>query len=127
MYEIFEKLLKERDLKAADVSRGTGLSSTFFTEWKKGKSKNPSPANLQKIADFFGVSLDYLMTGKEPALDYLYNEENADLLIEITMKLKSDKAFAERMARYMRLSDEGKKYADNSIDLMYLKEHEGED
>lgn len=43
------------------------------------------------------------------------------------MKLKSDKAFAERMARYMRLSDGGKKYADNSIDLMYIKEHQGED
>ena len=54
-------------------------------------------------------------------------EINSNLLIEITMKLKSDKAFAERMARYMRLSDEGKKYADNSIDLMYLKEHQGED
>lgn len=126
MYEIFEKLLKEKGVKAADVTRATGVSSTVFSEWKKGKS-TPKADKRKKIAEYFGVTLEYLDTGKDSSVDYLYNEENADLLIEITMKLKSDKAFAERMARYMRLSDEGKKYADNSIDLMYLKEHEGED
>lgn len=126
MYEIFEKLLKEKGVKAADVTRATGVSSTVFSEWKKGKS-TPKADKRKKIAEYFGVSLEYLDTGIEPEIDYLYTDGNSDLLIEITMKLKNDKAFAERMARYMRLSDEGKKYADNSIDLMYLKEHEGED
>lgn len=126
MYEIFEKLLKEKGVKAADVTRATGVSSTVFSEWKKGKS-TPKADKRKKIAEYFGVTLEYLDTGKDSSVDYLYTDENSDLLIEITMKLKSDKAFAERMARYMRLSDEGKKYADNSIDLMYLKEHEGED
>lgn len=126
MYEIFEKLLKERGLKAADVSRGTGLSSTFFTEWKKGKSKNPNPTNLQKVADFFGVSLDYLMTGKEPALDYLYTDENADFLVEVT-RMSKDKEFVARIKKYMTLLSEDKKSVDDMIDFMYNKEHKGED
>lgn len=62
MYEIFARLLEERGLKAADVCRGTGLPSSLFSEWKRGKS-TPKPDKLQKIADFFGVPLSYLLTG----------------------------------------------------------------
>lgn len=61
MYENFEKIINQLGYKPADVARGTGLSSTFFTEWKKGKSKNPNPVSLQKIAEFLCVSLDFLM------------------------------------------------------------------
>lgn len=69
MYEIFYKLLVERKLKAADVCRGTGLPSSLFSEWKKGKS-TPKADKIKKIADFFGVSVNYLMTGEEdPVLD----------------------------------------------------------
>jgi len=64
MYEIFAKLLAERNLKAADVCKGTGLPSSLFSEWKRGKS-TPKADKLKKIADYFGVSVDYLMTGKE--------------------------------------------------------------
>lgn len=64
MYEIFAKLLDERNLKAADVCKGTGLPSSLFSEWKRGKS-TPKADKLKKIADYFGVSVDYLMTGKE--------------------------------------------------------------
>lgn len=63
MYEIFAKLLEERNLKAADVCRNTGLPSSLFSEWKRGKS-TPKADKLQKIADYFGVSLVFLMTGK---------------------------------------------------------------
>ena len=77
MYEIFERLLAENGLRASDVAKGTGLSSTFFTEWKKGKSKNPNPKNLKKVADFFGVTVDYLMTGKDK--DGLTDADNKDI------------------------------------------------
>lgn len=64
MYEIFARLLELKKVKAADVCRATGLPSSLFSEWKKGKS-NPKVDKLQKIADYFGVTVDYLMTGKE--------------------------------------------------------------
>lgn len=64
MYEIFERLLKEKNLKGADVTRATGIASSTLTDWKKGRSK-PKQDKLQKIADFLGVSFEYLTTGKE--------------------------------------------------------------
>jgi len=39
MYEIFAELLEKKGLKAADVTRATGIKSPVFSEWKKGKSK----------------------------------------------------------------------------------------
>ena len=79
-----------------------------------------------KIANFLDVSVEYLMTGKEPNAEYLYSDENADLLIEITRKMKNDSAFADRLARYMSLLSENKKSVDDMIDLMYSKEHKEE-
>lgn len=64
MYEIFEQLLRQYGCKAADVARATGINQTVFSEWKKGKS-NPKTDKLQLIADYFGKSVDYLITGKE--------------------------------------------------------------
>lgn len=64
MYEIFEKLLKERGITAYRVSKETGVTTATLTSWKQGKY-TPKPEKMQKIADYFGVSLSYLMTGKE--------------------------------------------------------------
>ncbi len=64
MYEIFARLLNQRNLKAADVCRGTGLPSSLFSEWKRGKS-TPKADKMKKIADFFEVSVDYLLNGEE--------------------------------------------------------------
>lgn len=84
MYEIFLKLLQARGLKAADVCRGTGLPSSLFSEWKKGKS-TPKADKMKKIADFFGVSTEYLMTGEEPenGEKYYLNDETAAMAQEL--------------------------------------------
>ena len=83
MYEIFEKLLKEKGLKAADVTRATGIKSPVFSEWKKGKSK-PNAEKLIKIANFLGVSVEYLMTGNDRNEEkYYLNEETASMAQEL--------------------------------------------
>ena len=64
MYEIFVQLLDRTGKKASDVAKATGIPSSTFLTGKKGKS-SPKAEKLQKIADYFGVSVDYLMTGKE--------------------------------------------------------------
>ena len=75
MYEVFLNLLERRGLKASDVAKATGIHPSTFSDWKKGKSK-PKQENLKKIADFFGVTLEYLMTGKEAeGTPYYLNEE----------------------------------------------------
>ena len=64
MYEIFEQLLQKYGVTPYKVSKETGVTQATLSNWKSGRSI-PKQPTMQKIADFFGVSLDYLMTGKE--------------------------------------------------------------
>jgi len=68
MYEIFERLLNQAGVTAYRVSKETGIGASTFSDWKKGRS-TPKQEKLQKIADYFGVSVDYLMTGKNSSPD----------------------------------------------------------
>ena len=60
MYEIFEKLLEERNLTVAEVSRATGISQSTFSNWKSRRNKL-SANNAIRLASFFGVTVGYLM------------------------------------------------------------------
>lgn len=64
MYEIYQALLKERGLNSSDVSKATGITTGALSHWKNGRN-TPKIDTLQKIANFLGVSLNYLTTGKE--------------------------------------------------------------
>ena len=75
MYEIFEQLLQKFNITPYKISKDTGVTQTTLSNWKNGKS-TPSTANMQKIADYFNVSIDYLMTGQE-STDNKRSEFNA--------------------------------------------------
>lgn len=60
MYEIIDTLLKERGITGAQMSADLGMSRSFMTELRKGRAKGIKLETAQKIADYFGVSLDYL-------------------------------------------------------------------
>lgn len=64
MYEIFSNLLQKYGVTAYKVSKETGVSQSTLSDWKRGIS-TPKQDKLQKIADYFGVSLTYLLTGNE--------------------------------------------------------------
>ena len=64
MYEIFEQLLQKYGLTAYKVSKETGITQSTLSDWKRGRS-TPKTENMKKIADYFGVTVEYLMTGKE--------------------------------------------------------------
>lgn len=66
MYSVFEQLLQKYNLTAYKVSKATGVTQTSLSNWKSGRN-TPSAKTLQKIADYFGVTVDYLMTGEEDA------------------------------------------------------------
>lgn len=63
MYSVFLKLLALRGLSVADVCKATGISQSTMSNWKK-RNNLITGKNAKLIADFFGVSIDYLMTGK---------------------------------------------------------------
>ena len=64
MYEVFEQLLQKYKMTAYKVAKEAGVTQTALSNWKTGKS-TPTTKTLQKLADYFGVTIDYLMTGKE--------------------------------------------------------------
>lgn len=80
-YENFQKLCESRGIKPSAVSRETGISTATLTSWKQGKY-TPKQDKLQKIADFFGVTLEMLMTG-ETTEGYYFDDESAKAAQEI--------------------------------------------
>lgn len=59
-YQKFEQLVKSRGITAYRVAKDLGLAPTVFSDWKSGKSK-PKADKLKKIADYFGVSIEYFL------------------------------------------------------------------
>ena len=57
-------LLQPRGI-SKKLSEATGISSGNISDWKKGRSK-PTAEALTSIADYFDVSVDYLL-GREPS------------------------------------------------------------
>ena len=84
MYEIFAKLMKANGCTAYQVSKATGIAQSTLSDWKSGKSV-PKADKIQKIADYFGVPAEYLMTGEEKkdGPKYYLNDETAAIAQDI--------------------------------------------
>jgi len=85
MYEIFERLLSDRGMTVAEFSRQTGIPKSALSEWKTGKYKSPKPERLRQIAEYFGVSVDFLMTGD--AQEKYYEDP---VTAELAQRMKDD-------------------------------------
>lgn len=84
MYDIFEQLLQNFGISAYKFCKDTGISQSTISTWKK--KRNLISGDLAKqIADYFNVSLEYLMTGeeKEGGERYYLNDETAQVAQEI--------------------------------------------
>lgn len=65
MVEIIVNLFESSGKSGNSILKELSLSPTAISEWKKGKSK-PTVDALIKIADYFGVSVDYLLGRETP-------------------------------------------------------------
>ena len=109
-YQNFEELCKQRNIKPNKVSKETGVSTATLTSWKQGKY-TPKPDKLKLIADFFNVSLEFLMRNEdvqwnpfEQTIDYTISlsEEEQDLLMKYR---KADATQKEMIRRILAYSD----------------------
>ncbi len=83
MYEIFEELCKQKGVTPYRVCKETGITTATISNWKAGRY-SPKADKMQKIADFFGVSLDYLMSREEKRGEKYYtNDETAAIAQDI--------------------------------------------
>ena len=72
MYEKFNKLLERNGVTAYKVAKETGVTTATLTSWKQGKYV-PKQEKLQKLADYFGVTTEYLL-GQETEIQPNDNE-----------------------------------------------------
>lgn len=65
LYERIENLCKKSNLTVTDVCRDCAIPRATLSDFKKGRVKSLSASVLFKIAEYFSVSVDYLMNGKQ--------------------------------------------------------------
>ena len=67
-FETIQKLAESRKISVKELSRKLGFGESTIYRWKK---QEPKAIDLEKVADYFDVSVDYLL-GRN---DKLQNEE----------------------------------------------------
>ena len=95
------KLLGNREQR--ELTTYLGLKSVAFSEWKSGKSKSYKKY-LIEIADFFNVSLDYLVYGKEKSSPTFELNADEHELLQYFKKL-SDKSKGIVLGRAEQLAE----------------------
>jgi transcriptional regulator with XRE-family HTH domain len=87
------ELLKVNNLQQKDLCEALNLTNKSFTEWKAGRSVSYMK-RLPEIADYFGVSVNYLLgkeTQKENAPGETVLTESENMLLELFRSLPPDK------------------------------------
>ncbi|MGK5511737.1 helix-turn-helix domain-containing protein [Brevibacillus formosus] len=65
---------KAKKLTQLDLSETLGFNRSTYAKYETGDNE-PDNQTLQKLADFFGVSVDYLLGRTD--VDYIVKEENS--------------------------------------------------
>ena len=58
MYERIEYLRKKEGISQGNLEKELGFSNGSISKWK---ISTPKPERLQKLADYFGVSVEFLI------------------------------------------------------------------
>ncbi len=82
-----------------------------YSNGSLAKAKDIPSSRIRNIAEFFNVSTDYLLTGKEKEIPL---SAQADLWISI----RNDKELLNALEKYMKLSDKKKKHVLDTIDVL---------
>ena len=104
-----ESILKEKRLTQKELAEDLGLRRPTLSDWKKNGAV-PAGDICIRIADYLGVSVEWLVTGKEAALSseertllkqwQILSEEQKD-----TIRTLLDKWVSEHQAREKKESD----------------------
>ena len=71
LYNRIASLCDSKGIKAAQMCREVGIGPNTMTELKMGRVKSLSAPKLEKIAEYFGVSVSYLLGKEETPVDTL--------------------------------------------------------
>lgn len=81
LYERIESMRKSKGISQRELEKELDFSNGSISKWRNG---TPKPERLQKLADYFNVSMEYLMTGEENQKEeYYINKETAEIAQKI--------------------------------------------
>jgi transcriptional regulator with XRE-family HTH domain len=109
-YDLFCRLCQEKGVSPTRATIEIGLSRTIGTKWKK-TGATPQGDTLQKIADYFGVSVDYLLGNEEKPASQEADELLKDELVAFYGEVKNDldQDDIDDLKTFMRMKAEIKK------------------
>lgn len=91
----------------------TALESILgYSNGSLSKAKDIPSSRIMEIANYLNVSIDFLMTGKEPEEDF--SDESAHLIAQI----RKDTELSDALKKYFGLSDAKKKHIVELINLL---------
>lgn len=62
MYDLIKELCKSKAINTVKLESELGFANGTINKWD---TSQPSAGRLKAVADYFGVSMEYLMTGEE--------------------------------------------------------------
>lgn len=108
--EIIDNLCKSRGCKKSKIEDELKLGGGYLS-----RVKNPSLDKLQKIADYFDVSVDYLTTGKELEIEEKYGKE----VTHLYAKIRNDENLRNALLKYFKLSEKKRNHVIELIGLLF--------
>ena len=83
--EKLKKLRKDKDLTLQDIRETTGINEGYLSKLERGIKKNPTIDVLEKLANYFNVSVDYLLGKSNKRLPYDFFSFNKFLESNLTL------------------------------------------
>lgn len=91
VYDKFCDLCSQKGVSPSKAAMDAGFSKSLISKWKANQEIVPSSEVLQKIADYFGVSVDYLLgKEKQPTIGELHPANKK--LMELSRSLSPEEA-----------------------------------
>lgn len=97
--------MSNNNITAKRLTTELELSNSSVTDWKKGKAK-PSTDAIIKIASFFGVSTDFLLTGKETHSNPISSNDSEWLSLIHRLPEHKRNEFKSRIEGYLECFEE---------------------
>lgn len=91
LYERLVALCKERGIKGGRMCTDLGISKSLMTDLKSGRKKGVNAETAHKLAEYFGVSVGYLLGEEEKGAKKeqpVVADELSDELKELIERLK---------------------------------------
>lgn len=113
--ERLKDLRTKRGYSQQDLAKKLGISKSTISMLEVG-SRQPSKEMMELIADYFNVTLDYLM-GKDDVSFYFFTPEQSDLLV----KLSADEDLYALVEKMVNGSEEQRERIKQMLKLMEIK------